>query len=342
MVGFGNIAQAHLAAYHTLEKEGKDIKLVALCDIDPSKYLSRSQAGSPGYIPDGESGSIEGIHCYDHMDKMADNEELDMVDICVPTYRHAECAIHMLERGYHVLSEKPMARTYGDCLKMIDAAKKNNRYLMIGQCVRFYPEFRYMKQAIDDGRFGKVLSARFERIFGGATKAKGGNKTWFADYNLSGGGMLDLHIHDIDLTRYLFGNPTAVCSTGIGFNTKFDCVDSKLMYADGKVVSAAADWSLCKGISFTATARVACEEATMIYSGGKLTVYQRDGSIIDDIAPRDGITSEIDYLTDIIAKGEPNRLNPPESAAETVRLVEMLARSAEDGGARLDFPEKMF
>ena len=77
---------------------------------------------------------------YTDLDEMLAKENLDMIDICLPTFLHAPYAIDMLKRGYHVLSEKPMARTSALCLDMVAAAKQAKGNLMIGQCLRVFPQ----------------------------------------------------------------------------------------------------------------------------------------------------------------------------------------------------------
>ena len=330
MVGFGNIAQAHRQAYWDLEAKGVPVKLVAVCDIDPSKYTTLLSKR----VAEGQSPGLEGIRCYDHMDKMADAEQLDLVDICVPTPVHAPAAIHMLERGYHVLSEKPMARRYSDCLQMLEAAGAAGRRLMIGQCVRFFPEYQYLQEVVKDGRYGQVLSAFFDRLAGGMSADR--PLTWFGDYAQSGGALLDLHIHDIDMTRWLFGEPVSVCCTGRGLRTKFDAVNSQLHYGDEKLVNLTADWSLSGPYPFTARYRVNLEGATLIGENGAVTVYLRDGeSFQPALTGGTGIANELEYLVGLIESGGENYKNPPESAAQTVKLAEALCQSAEKGGEQV-------
>ena len=127
LIGFGGISTTHRRGYCNLEKEGK-VKLVAAYDINPNAFKTRV-AINLGDVSDpvGES-----IHFYTDLDEMIAKEEIDFVDICIPTYKHRELSEKLLRRGYHVLCEKPMALTSADCAEMIRAAKESGKELMIG------------------------------------------------------------------------------------------------------------------------------------------------------------------------------------------------------------------
>ena len=134
MIGFGGIAQSHKNSYLSLEKRGIPVKLVAICDIDPKAFERRMKIN----IDTGESTLGGDFHTYTDLEEMLANEQIDLIDICLPTPLHAEYAIKMLERGYHVQSEKPMSLTEDECRKMIEARDRSGKQLMIGQCLRFY------------------------------------------------------------------------------------------------------------------------------------------------------------------------------------------------------------
>ncbi|MBR4072676.1 MAG: Gfo/Idh/MocA family oxidoreductase, partial [Clostridia bacterium] len=162
MIGFGGIAQAaHLPAYINLEKQGK-AKLVAICDIDEKRFTAKMEINIGG----AETSVGEEIKKYTDWREMLKKEDVDMVDICLPTFLHADTAIEALNMGYHVLSEKPMSLCYEDCLRMCDAAKKADKKLMIGQCLRFGDDYNFLKEAIENNTFGKVLSGTFRRMSG--------------------------------------------------------------------------------------------------------------------------------------------------------------------------------
>jgi predicted dehydrogenase len=133
IIGFGGIANgAHFPAYKKLEAEGV-AKVVAVCDVDENRF-----GGSVAINIGNSDDSLERDFApYTDWRTMLENEDVDMVDICVPSFLHADIACGVLEMGYDVLSEKPMALDYETCLKMIETQKKSGKQLMIGQCLRF-------------------------------------------------------------------------------------------------------------------------------------------------------------------------------------------------------------
>ena len=134
-------------------------------------------------------------HLYTDFDEMIANEELDYVDIALPTYLHSYYAIKALNAGKHVLCEKPMAINPTQCRMMIDAAKANGKKLMIAQCLRFWPAYETLKHYVDSGDFGKPVFCYF---FRGGGWPKWSYQDWLLDETRSGGCLLDQHVHDVD------------------------------------------------------------------------------------------------------------------------------------------------
>ena len=107
IVGFGGIAKSHRMGYANLKAQGK-VELVCACDIDPEAIKRRIVTNI-----DGEASEIdEEIRFYTDLDEMLDKEKLDFVDICAPTFLHAELSKKVLGCGIHVLCEKPMALSF--------------------------------------------------------------------------------------------------------------------------------------------------------------------------------------------------------------------------------------
>ena len=329
LIGFGGITNAHRAGYERLEREGK-VRLVCAYDIEESSFSKKAEIN---IASDGTAKESD-IHFYTDLDEMLTNEELDFVDICAPTFKHKELSVLLLSKGYNVLCEKPMALSFADCEEMLSAAKDSGKELMIAQCLRFYPEFEYIKGVIDDGRYGKLLSAFFSRL---SPPPTWGWQNWFMDYERSGGCLTDMHIHDIDIARFLFGEPDAVSCRAIDECSRYASAQTALFY--GKTpVSAIGDWTR-NGVSFSADCTISLEGATIIYQGGVVTVYPKDGSAAfdPDIRKLDGYTGEIDYFCSVVSGEIKNTRNPAVSAALSVKLIEAIRQSADNGGAIVPF-----
>ena len=330
LIGLGGITVSHRKAFAQLKKMGK-AELVCAYDVNPEAMKKKKEINI-----DSASGAEDNFNFYTDLDKMLASEKIDFMLVCVPTFLHCEVTVDLLNRGYHVLCEKPMALNSSDCKKMIDAANKNGKKLMIGQCLRFLEAHDFIKAAIDDRRYGKLLGAFLERL---SSPPVWGFENWFMDPALSGGCLTDLHIHDLDLVRYLLGEPDSVscrASTSICVN---DTVHSALIY-NGIPVTAIGDWTLA-GMDFQANSRFNFENATVLCTkGGKeLTVYSKDGSEPTEIPinKNSGYFGELSYFCDLIEGKTENTKNPPESAMTTIRLIEALRESAERSGEFVPF-----
>lgn len=321
IIGFGGVAQAaHVPAWEILEKKGVG-RLVAAYDIEPAQFEKKQQ------INIGCGIGCASLHTYTDLDEMLAREKPDILDICVPTFLHSAVAIGLLRRGYPVHCEKPMARTSVQCQEMIDAANESGSKLMIGQCLRFSPSYRFLKKAIDNNTFGRPLSAVFRRL---SSPPLWSWDNWFMDHARSGGCLLDMHIHDLDIARYLFGDPQAVSCVTQKVYAGDDVAHSRLLY-ENLAVTAIGDWSQ-QGVDFAADYRVGFEEATVICENDRVTVFPRTGeSWTADLPDENMYANELEYFITVLS-GEKNTVNSPESAAQSVRLVETLKQSSLHNG----------
>ena len=190
LVGCGRIGGRH--AGH-IRKAGQ---LVATCDTE----LARAE----------ELGRDDAAEAYSSIDEMlihADN--IDVVSICSPNGLHAEHAIAALQAGCHVLCEKPMALTAQDCGAMIQAAERANRRLFVVKQNRFNPPVAALKQAIDDGKLGRIFSVQLN-CFWNRRPDYYLNDPWKGTAHLDGGCLYTQFSHFIDLMYWLAGDVSTV------------------------------------------------------------------------------------------------------------------------------------
>lgn len=330
MIGYGGIGHAHAAGYRLLAEHEAPVRLVAVVDINPEKF-SGAVAINTGT---GDAGLPQGAHAYTSVEAMLAAEEFDMVDICLPTYLHKEYAVKFLEMGKHVLSEKPMALSYADCEEMIAAAKRNDRRLMIGQCLRFNAVYEYLKECVADGRFGKLRRLKMHRL---SLMPDWGFENWFADHARSGGCILDMHIHDVDMARYLLGEPKSVTAWSQNAGVMDDQVQQSHLFYDGCDVLIDGSWDEVKGSPFTVGYRARFERAELVMEQTTVTLYEEGKPAAPVTLPaKNHMAEEIAYLVGLILDpSATNEKNPPESAAATVRLIERLRESARRGSERI-------
>lgn len=331
LIGLGGMGRGHFDCYTRIMKEGGSVQLVAVCDINPEKFKNvKVDFNIEGVV--GDSQDMSGLHQYTSADEMLEAEKPDLVSIVIPTYLHADMAIKCLKAGANVLSEKPMALNVEDCKRMIAAAKEAGKYLMIGQCLRFWGEYEVAKEIISSGSLGKPISGYFWR--GGGVAPKFDPSNWYHNRELSGGCLFDQHVHDVDMVQYLYGMPKAVSSVGGNLfpTSGHDAVSTNYIYDEGFAVNTQDDWTL-KGHGFSMTFRINFEGGSLYMDHNGFKVINKDGK---DITPEydhdSAYYKELLYLVDLILTGKPNLKNPPEDSMKAIMIASAEQKSADNNG----------
>ncbi len=263
-------------------------------------------------------------------------EAVDAVDICLPTFLHKEYTVKAANAGKHVLCEKPMAMSEAEAQEMIDAVNANGVRLMIGHCIRFWPEYDKLKKIKDSGELGALKSLNLTRI---ASFPSYSIENWLANPAKSGGAVLDLHIHDVDFALYLLGHPKNVFASGTVDERGVSHVFSIYDYADGAVAQLEGGWDNGKNTPFRMTFRAVFEQGSVFWDGGPLTMYRnsegpetlrpdlvsptfsdtgKGGGNISDLG---GYYFEIQHFVDRVLSGEPFDVTTPETAMESLQLA---------------------
>ena len=327
IIGFGGIARSHYKGYQILESENEPIKIVAVCDINPNQFTAIVNINNAT----DEGGLSSSIKTYTSVDELIANEEFDMADICLPSYLHKEYAIKLMEAGKHVLSEKPMALSSEDCDEMLAASKRTGCKLMIGQCLRFASSYLFLKKCIDEGTYGNVKHTFMHRL---SAQPRWGFEHWFEKTEKCGGCILDMHIHDVDMARFLFGEPEAVSTVSLDGETRWQVSNTRLFYKDNLVVINGS-WGEANTVKFSSGFRVRFETASVVADqSGKIVIYPDEGEPYSPELPKTNYMAEEirTFAKTILDENFKNVNNPPESARETVRLVERLRESAAKNG----------
>lgn len=325
LIGLGFMGRTHMENYLRLEKEGLRIQLAAVCDIDPEKLEGRASGGNIETTSE-DAVDFGRFKKYASVEEMLEQEELDAVDIALPTYLHKEVTVRCLQAGLHVLCEKPMAMNAEECEEMIGAAEANSKQLLIGQCLRFWPAYVYLKELVEKKTYGEVTSASFFR--GGGTPTWG---PWLLEGKKSGGALLDMHVHDTDVINWLFGKPEAVSCQASNLipGSGYDVVSTNFRYADGKVVNAQVDWTLQGDFGFEMTYRVNFEQGNVLFRGGDVKVNPNGGAgFAPELSPEQGYYLEIKYFVETLLANQPLAAATPRSTQETIRIIEAEIASA--------------
>jgi len=336
VIGLGAMGRGHVEVYKRFEKEGKPVKMVAVCDIDPKKLSGESAAELNLSNVGKEDVGYAAYRQYTSYDELFKKEkDLDYVDIVLPTYLHAPVSIKAMKKGFNVFCEKPMALNPAECQKMIDTAKKTGKKLMLGQCLRFWGEYEYLKKVVDDKRYGSVVCATFFR--GGGTPIWS-YENWLLKREKGGGGLHDQHVHDVDMVQYLFGMPKFVETSGktVYEGSGYDCCSTNYFYDDGKVINVQNDWTINGEFGFDYTFRVNFQKGTLVLKDGKLTVFPHDGAKFEpEIDKESAYYKELVYFADRVRNDLPVEMSTPESCAKTVEIVCAEAKSADNNGKKI-------
>lgn len=287
LVGVGGISGAHIPAWEAMA----ETELVALCDIRPERMAQ-----------------YPGKRHYTDFRRMLECEELDILDICLPTNLHVDYAVMAMERGIHVLCEKPISLDPSQVDRAYGTAQRQGVKFMIAQVLRFWPEYTLLKEICDSGRYGRLLSGYMSRL---GLKPRWSWDNWMMDKDRSGLVPYDLHVHDVDFMVYAFGAPKAV-QRHRARTPDQDYLAAVYTYPDF-FITAEASWYAAP-LPFAAGFRFQFEDALVTYAGGVFTIYHNDGTILNlteegaagqgsgviNLPKSDAYANEIRYFTDCV------------------------------------------
>ena len=249
LIGCGFMGTMHANCYKNID----GVKVVAVADLRREKAEEIA----------------DGAKIYDDGMDLINDADVDVIDICLPTYLHSEYAIRAMEKVKYLFVEKPVALTNEQAQEMILAQKKTGCNVQVGQVIRFWDEYVELKKIVDSGEFGKVVNANFRRL---SPIPTWGWKDWLLGDKFSGGAAQDLHVHDMDYVLSLFGRPEKFYSAKNTLGEANSYINTLMKYNDF-VVSVEGTWGLPENHPFEATFRVVFENATVENSGGQFLCY---------------------------------------------------------------------
>jgi len=330
VVGLGFMAATHLKAYRQIT----GYQIAAICN--PS---GRNLDGDFSHVA-GNVGATEALRldmsqvkAYRSFADLLAHPAVQLVDICAPTHAHPELVIAALGAGKHVICEKPLARTSPLSREVAEAATRAKTFLLPAMCLRFWPEWVWVKKAIAGNTYGRCLAARFRRV--GQAPAWG--QKFFFDGKLSGGALLDLHIHDTDFVQFCFGRPRSVFSSGFAkVSGAIDHVVTQYQVDSGASVSAEGSWAMTDGFGFNMAYTVIFENATADYDIARgpdaLKLFEKGQQPLSlKLGGKDGYFGELDYLLDCIRTTKPPGIVTAQDAVSAVEICEAEERSVRTG-----------
>jgi len=327
IVGLGFMAATHIKAYRQIP----EAHIHMICnasgrclDGDLTKVGGNINANDPVRL------DMSAVKATRDFNELLRDPAVQLVDICTPTLQHPEMLAAALRAGKHVLCEKPLARTSELAKQMVDATRQAKTFAMPAMCLRFWPEWAWLKEAIQKNTYGKVLSARFRRV---AEPPTWGQKH-FAQGASSGGAILDLHIHDVDFIQFCFGKPRRVFATGYSkYTGAIDHVVAQYEVNSGAIVHAEGGWAMAPGFGFSMGYTVNFENATADYDLARtpdnlLRIF-RPGNPAESVkcTGPDGYVGELRHLIDSIQGGKAPSVVTMEDGLNAIRICEAEEKS---------------
>ena len=313
ILGAGFMGHAHIDGL--LANGPKGVEYTTVCDIDKKKC----DAFAAQY----------GLKALYDFDEMLNDEGIDVIDLCLPSSMHEAFTVKTANAKKHILVEKPIAFTLEAAKNMYAAARENEVKLMVAHPLRFWPEYVKIKELVDNGTIGNVISVSAQRLGQAPDWA-----AWYRDPNISGETLFNLTIHDIDYVHHLFGKPASVYSAGT--KDEYECYNDVMnifKFKNGTNVLVDGSMSMTPGYPFTMYIRLLGDKGTIefSYKAGvnigagaiaslKLFIEGQGASDIE-FEPCDAYGAEVQYFADCVRDDKEPELVSEESVLTVLRSL---------------------
>jgi predicted dehydrogenase len=331
IVGIGFMGVTHFRAIDRV----KGARVIAICTRDRRKLKGDWRQVQGNFGGSGGRQDVSKLACYDDIDALLADPKVDLVDLCLPTNMHVEWTMKALAAGKHVLLEKPIALSLKEADRLVAEAEKRKLRFMVAHVLRYFPEFRLVKELVAAAEHGPVLAAHFKRIIS--------QPAWWnpSDLLRTGGPAIDLHIHDTDFIQYVFGMPTAVSSSG--FTRRAGVVEhlsTHYHFAQSSVaISSEAGWLSHQGCPFEHGYDVYFEKALLKFNsswGQPPVLLTSDGKTRRPrLSRQDGFTAEIQEAVDALVAGRDSEVLSARSARDSLHICLKEIQSVKRAGRRV-------
>ncbi len=346
IIGCGGIANGkHMPNLHKIE----EVEMVAFCDIVKEKAnLAAARFGS------------KDAKVYTDYKKLLKDESIDVVHVCTPNRSHGFITVASLEAGKHVMCEKPMAKTYADAKKMLEAAHKTGKKLTIGYQQRWRGDSMYLKEECEKGTLGDIYYARSIALRRRAVPTWG---VFLNEFEQGGGPLIDIGTHALDLTLWMMDNYKPRMVVGTTFKKMGDQTQTANAWGDWDPAKFTVEDSAFGFIVMENGATVVLEsswalniaepnEAVMVLCGDEAGADMLDGLRINYVKNNRQVIEKPDFRTGGVAfyegkSSEPSELEcrawidavindkpvstKPEQAIVVTQILEAIYKSAKSG-----------
>ncbi len=323
MIGPGSICKTYAEALKTSET----VKIVAIAGRDTEKGRTMAAEYQVPYYVDQE--------------EMYEKESLDAVLICTPTFTHEEMVRRAISHGVHVMCEKPFVLDVSVAQELFALAESRGVRMMVMHVVRFWPEYVKVKEMITSGELGEIKNVYLNRLSSHPTWA-----TWHRAPEKSGGGLYDLHIHDVDFLYSVFGEVESVYAVGKQEESGcFNNVSTVMKFACGVSAVVEGFMDITGDFGFTTNVRVNGSEAAVemlnkaVYladgSLGKtnqLVVYKKGESPqVVEVEKYNPYARETEYFAQCVKTGAETVMVPNADVVYVLKVLDAIQKSLECG-----------
>ncbi|MBN2853841.1 MAG: Gfo/Idh/MocA family oxidoreductase [Clostridia bacterium] len=320
LIGAGFMGKMHATCYEALKENG--VMITAVADLDQSKA--------------GDIAEKSGALVYETGMELISQADVDAIDICLPTYLHTEHAIAAMRNRKHVFIEKPVCLHEEDEKELLKTEKETGVTVMVGQCIRLWSEYTWLKKVTDSKEYGEIVTGVFKRI---SPKPTWSWNNWLHQPELSGGVALDMHIHDADFVRFLLGEPDIL---SVNASRDEEGVIQQMFSTykcQNALLSSEVCWDYPDSFPFCMEYRVKFDKATAVYNSTvspALMVYQNDGisfsptldkefesdsNLGGNVSSLGGYYNELEYFINKIKNNEPVETAPLSEGINSVKMV---------------------
>lgn len=312
IIGPGSIGKT----YGDALKNSESVVLAAIAGRDTEKVR---QMGDSCHVP-----------YYTDQDEMYEAEDLDGVIVCTPTFTHEEITRRAFAHRVHVMCEKPFTLHAETAKQLMDQAGSVGLRLMVMHVVRFWPEYAALAQMIHENVFGSVKNVYLNRLSTHPAWA-----AWHRAPEKSGGGLFDLHIHDIDYLYSVFGDVESVYA--VGPRETGGCwnnVSTVLRFTCGVPAIVEGFMDITGPYPFTTAVRINGTKAAAEYSNqtGHVYLYEKDSPArILEIPSYNPYAREVEYFADCVRNQKETLLMPGGDVVSVLKIMEAIEQSLTTG-----------
>jgi UDP-N-acetylglucosamine 3-dehydrogenase len=318
LAGTGSMGWVHASAFRSIP----GVSVVGVVGRDPERTA--------------RVALLVGARPYSDLETMLATEKPDVLDCAFPAFLHRAVVEAGLARGCKIICEKPLALTVSDGQAMIEGARRAGVPLLVGQVVRFFPEYRRIASALAEGAVGTPVTLTLVRQGAYPT----GRDNWFRDDKLSGGVFVDLMLHDLDWALTHLGPAERVYAKLVYRRepTWFAQAMATVRHRSGAISSLTGTWGSPSG--FVTSIELAGDGGLLRHDSREaraLDFYLSDAAKVEGgVSLPDLAASENPYRTELahfleVIEGRAEPLVRPEEALAALALALAARQSAADG-----------